>query len=212
MKKKLLSILLALSLLLTLLPTVALAADGGAWDGSIATAFAGGTGTESDPYQIADGAQLAYLASEVNKGQAYDNSYFVLTADIDLGNHDWTPIGNSFSDALFGGSDYRAFAGNFDGKGHTISNVSIGSENAPLVSDVFGLFGATEGKISNLNLDTVSIHGIAKVASIGAVVGFAGGLVGSSGGSIENCHVTGLAMDMSAPSNVYAAAYWSAGL
>ena len=49
MKKKLLSILLALSLLLTLLPTAALAADG-AWDGSIATAFAGGTGTESDPY------------------------------------------------------------------------------------------------------------------------------------------------------------------
>ena len=48
MKKKLLSILLALSLLLTLLPTVALAADG-AWDGSIATAFAGGTGTEATP-------------------------------------------------------------------------------------------------------------------------------------------------------------------
>lgn len=33
-----------------------------------ATAFAGGDGTESNPYQIADGAQLAYLASEVNKG------------------------------------------------------------------------------------------------------------------------------------------------
>ena len=97
MKKKLLSILLALSLLLTLLPTVALAADG-AWDGSIATAFAGGTGTERDPYQIADGAQLAYLASEVNKGQPYENACFVLTADIDLGNHAWTPIGNSFSD------------------------------------------------------------------------------------------------------------------
>ena len=115
MKKKLLSILLALSLLLTLLPTVALAADG-AWDGSIATAFAGGTGTESDPYQIADGAQLAYLASEVNKGQPYENACFVLTADIDLGNHDWTPIGNSFSDALFGGTDYSVFAGNLDAK------------------------------------------------------------------------------------------------
>ena len=111
-----------------------------------------------------------------------------------------------------GGSDYRVFAGNFDGNGYTISNVSIGSEAAPLEADVFGFFGATEGKISNLNLDTVSIHGIAKVASIGAVVGFAGGLVGSSGGSIENCHVTGLTMDMSAPSNVYAAAYWVGGL
>ena len=211
MKKRIGSVLLALALCLSLLPATALAVDG-AWDGSIATAFAGGTGTESDPYQIADGAQLAYLASEVNKGQKYENSYFVLTADINLNNKDWTPIANSFSNALFGGSDYLMFSGNLDGKGHTISNISIGTESSPLESDVFGLFGATEGKISNLNLDTVSIHGIAKVASIGAVVGFAGGLVGSSGGSIENCHVTGLTMDMSAPSNVYAAAYWVGGL
>lgn len=211
MKKRILGLLLAVVLCLSLMPMTVLAADG-AWDGRIATAFAGGTGTESDPYQIADGAQLAYLASEVNQGQAYETSYFVLTADIDLGNQNWTPIGNSFSDALLGGSDYRVFAGNFDGNGYTISNVSIGSEAAPLEADVFGFFGATEGKISNLNLDTVSIHGIAKVASIGAVVGFAGGLVGSSGGSIENCHVTGLTMDMSAPSNVYAAAYWVGGL
>ena len=62
-----------------------------------------------------------------------------------------------------------------------------------------------------MNLDTVSIHGVAKIAS-GYVVGIAGGLVGSSAGSIENCHVTGLAMDMSAPSNGYAAAYWVGGL
>ena len=210
MKKRILSCLMALTLCLSLLPTAALAVDG-AWDGRIATAFAGGTGTENDPYQIADGAQLAYLASEVNKGRAYENSYFVLTADIDLNNKDWTPIANSFSDALLGGSNYRIFAGNFDGNGYTISKVSIGSETAPLEADVFGLFGATAGKISNLNLDTVSIHGVAKITS-GYVIGPAGGLVGYSAGSIENCHVTGLTMDMSAPSNVYAAAYWIGGL
>ena len=211
MKKRIGSVLLALALCLSLLPATALAVDS-AWDGSIATAFAGGSGTENDPYQIDDGAQLAYLASEVNKGQTYENSYFVLTADIDLANHDWTPIGNSFSDALFGRTDYRLFAGNLDGKGHTIFNISIGTESTPLESDVFGLVGATAGKISNLNLDTVSIHGIAKIASIGAVIGFAGGLAGYSGGYIENCHVTGLTMDMSAPSNVYAAAYCVGGL
>ena len=211
MKKRIGSLLLILALCFTLLPTAVLAADG-AWDGSIATAFAGGTGTESDPYQIANGAQLAYLASSVNGGETYEDKYFVLTANINLNGLPWTPIANSFSDALLGGSDYRVFAGNFDGNGYTISNVSIGSETTPFESDVFGLFGATEGKISNLNLDTVSICGIAKIASIGAVVGFAGGLVGYSGGSIENCHVTGLTMDMSAPSNVYAAAYWVGGL
>ena len=211
MKKKLLSILLALSLLLTLLPTVALAADGGAWDGSIATAFAGGTGTESDPYQIADGAQLAYLASEVNKGQPYENACFVLTADIDLGNHDWTPIGNSFSDALFGGTDYSVFAGNFDGKGHTVSNISIGTEGAPLESDVFGLFGMTGGKLSNLNLDGVTIYGTAKNVS-GYVIGLAGALAGFAGGSIENCHVTNLSMTMNTPDSGRTVAYWIGGL
>ena len=190
--------------------TAALASDG-AWDGSIDTAFAGGTGTESDPYQIADGAQLAYLASEVNKGQPYENSYFVLTADIDLANHDWTPIGNSFSDALFGGTDYHLFAGNLDGKGHTIFNISIGTENAPLESDVFGLFGATGGKISNLNLDDITIYGTAKNVS-GYIIGLAGALAGSASGPIENCHVANLSMTMNTPDSGTAAAYWIGGL
>ena len=214
MKKKLLSILLALSLLLTLLPTVALAADG-AWDGSIATAFAGGIGTESDPYQIADGAQLAYLASEVNKGQPYENACFVLTADIDLGNHDWTPIGNSFSDALLGGTDYSVFAGNLDGKGHTVSNISVGTESAPLESDVFGLFGMTGGKLSNLNLDGVTIYGIAKSVNVSSyvyVIGLAGALTGSASGPVENCHVANLSMTMSTPDSGMTAAYWIGGL
>ena len=116
-----------------------------------------------------------------------------------------------FSDALLGGSDYRVFAGNFDGKGYTISNVSIGSETTPFESDVFGFFGATEGKISNLNLDTVSIHGVAKITS-GYVIGPAGGLVGYSAGSIENCHVTGLTMTLTTPDSGWAAAYWIGGL
>ena len=210
MKKRIGSLLLILALCFTLLPTAALASDG-AWDGSIDTAFAGGTGTESDPYQIADGAQLAYLASEVNKGQPYENSYFVLTADIDLANHDWTPIGNSFSDALFGGTDYHLFAGNLDGKGHTIFNISIGTENAPLESDVFGLFGATGGKISNLNLDGITIYGTAKNVS-GYIIGLAGALAGSASGPIENCHVANLSMTMNTPDSGTAAAYWIGGL
>ena len=210
MKKRIGSLLLILALCFTLLPTAALASDG-AWDGSIATAFAGGTGTESDPYQIADGAQLAYLASEVNKGQTYENSYFVLTADIDLANHDWTPIGNSFSDALFGRTDYRLFAGNLDGKGHTVSNISIGTESTPLESDVFGLFGATGGKISNLNLDGITIYGTAKNVS-GRIIGLAGALAGSASGPIENCHVTKLNLTMNTPDSGTAAAYWIGGL
>ena len=181
------------------------------WDGSIASAFAGGTGTAENPYQIATGAQLAYLASSVNSGETYAGKNFVLTANIDLNKRPWTPIANTFSDALFGGSDYRIFAGNLDGQGYTVSNVAIGSTNAPLESDVFGLFGVTEGKISNLHLNTVSIHGKAKNVS-GYVIGLAGGLIGSASGNVENCHVTGLTMTMKTPDSGLAAAYWIGGL
>ena len=214
MKKKILSLLLALCLVMALVPMTAFAEDAqniNVWDGSTAAAFAGGTGTAEDPYQLANGAQLAYLASSVNSGETYTGKNFVLTANIDLNGLPWTPIANSFSDALLGGANYRIFAGNFDGNGYTISKVSIGSETTPFESDVFGLFGATEGKISNLNLDTVSIHGVAKITS-GYVIGPAGGLVGYSAGSIENCHVTGLTMDMNAQDGGIAGAYWIGGL
>lgn len=212
MKKRIGSVLLALALCLSLLPATALAEDS-AWDGNIATAFAGGRGTENDPYQIADGAQLAYLASEVNKeGKTYENSYFVLTADIDLNNHDWTPIGNSFSGLLFNRTDYSLFAGNLDGKGHTISNISMGAESSPLESDVFGLFGATGGKLSNVNLDGVTIYGTAKNDNVsGYVIGLAGALAGSASGPIENCHVTNLNMTMKIP-DANRRVYWIGGL
>lgn len=213
MKRRVLIFLLALCLAAALVPVTAFAGGGytNIWDGSIASAFAGGTGTAENPYQIATGAQLAYLASSVNSGETYAGKNFVLTADIDLNKRPWTPIANAFSDALFGGSDYRIFAGNLDGQGYTVSNVAIGSTNAPLESDVFGLFGVTEGKISNLHLNTVSIHGKAKNVS-GYVIGLAGGLIGSASGSVENCHVTGLTMTLTTPDSGWAAAYWIGGL
>ena len=215
MKKRIGSLFLALALCLSLMPMTVLAEDATAWDGSIAIDFAGGTGTEIDPYQIADGAQLAYLASEVNKGNSYENSYFVLTADIDLAKHDWTPIGNSFSGLLFRLPDYSLFAGNLDGKGHTISNISIGTKSTPLESDVFGLFGATSGKISNLNLDGVTICGTATNVNVSGyvyVIGLAGALAGSASGPIENCHVTNLNMTMNTPDSGGTAVYWIGGL
>lgn len=97
------------------------------------------------------------------------------------------------------------FAGNLDGKGHTVSNISIGTEGAPLKSDVFGLFGVTGGKLSNLNLDGVTICGTAKNVS-GYVIGLAGALSGSASGPVEKCHVANLNMTVSAPDSGMAAA------
>ena len=176
-------------------------------------ALATGSGTENDPYQISTAEGLKWFRDKVNNAKTPDETKIcaVLTADIDLVNHDWTPIGNSFSDALLGGKDYSLFAGNLDGKGHTISNISIGTESTPLESDVFGLFGATGGKISNLNLDGVTICGIAKNVS-GYIIGLAGALAGSASGPIENCHVTNLNMTMNTPDSGMAVAYWIGGL
>lgn len=214
MKRKILVFLLALCLAAALVPVTAFAGGGytNIWDGSIASAFAGGTGTAENPYQIATGAQLAYLASSVNSGETYAGKNFVLTADIDLNKRPWTPIANTFSGVFFSGSVYRIFAGNLDGQGYTVSNVAIGSESAPFESDVFGLFGATEGKISNLHLNTVSIHGIAKDVPQLGIVSFAGGLVGYASGNVENCHVKELTMTMTMPNSGWVAAYWIGGL
>ena len=54
------------------------------WDGSIAAGFAGGSGTEDDPYLISNGSELAYLAQQVNSGNSYENVHFKLTNDIYL--------------------------------------------------------------------------------------------------------------------------------
>lgn len=89
------------------------------WDGTTATEFAGGTGTEADPYLIANGAQLALMRDKVNNGTA-NTAYFRLTdnitlnASIEAPSNTWTPIGVG-----------NAFKGSFDGNGKTISGLYI---------------------------------------------------------------------------------------
>ncbi len=106
MKRKMICLVLITSMLLSLLPTWALAAYMRSipevWDGSVATAFAGGSGTGTDPYQISNGAELAYLAELVNT-RKNTSGYYILTQDIylnDISNfHDWgsTPPANEWT-------------------------------------------------------------------------------------------------------------------
>ena len=68
------------------------------WDGSIAAGFAGGSGTEDDPYLISNGPELAYLAQQVNSGNRYENVHFKLTNDIYLNDTtDWELWGTTGS-------------------------------------------------------------------------------------------------------------------
>ena len=98
MKKKyrFLSAFLVFCLCIGLMPMSALATgsedkpnDKEIWDGSVATSYAAGSGTQSDPYQIENGQQLALLAQEtLTKEHATEQKYYVLTADIYLNDID----------------------------------------------------------------------------------------------------------------------------
>jgi hypothetical protein len=89
--------------------------------------FAGGSGTEEDPYLIATAYQLYNVRDELDK-------YFLQIRDIDLNQYPynegegWLPIGD----------DVDAFEGSYDGGGFTISNIVIdrpgwGNENIGLL-------------------------------------------------------------------------------
>ena len=103
---------------------------------------------EDGAYEISNGAQLAWLAEQVNTrtdnvgryvGMA--NQTIRLMEDIDLSGFEWTPIGNYH---------YCPFAGNFDGNGHTVRGLSLG---AAINGSQGGLFGCVIGSVSNLNVE-----------------------------------------------------------
>ena len=197
MKKKILSLLVTMGLAASLVPVSVFADGTEVWDGSVAESFAGGKGTKDDPYQIANGSQLAYFAKRVNAeeyGEKYADTYFELTEDIDLGGKEWTPVGETVADLVMGGHEYFVFSGNFDGNGYTIKNLTIGTETSPYSGDVCGLFGATSGTIEDVVLENVSINYVGGNHSSGYGFRMGGALVGYSMGDIVNCTVIGLDM------------------
>jgi len=161
--------------------------DEAGWSGSVATSFSGGSGTETDPYLISSGEELAFLAHVVNTGaqngefKYYKNLYYKLTNDIDLNGLEWDPIGCYYYD---GG---HKFAGCFDGDGHSIYNMKITEAKDPLYRN-FGLFGFVSGTIENVYLTDFSIDMSLQLTSAGYVGGIAGRL---EGGSVKNCHAKG---------------------
>jgi uncharacterized repeat protein (TIGR02543 family) len=147
------------------------------WDGTAASSFAGGGGTETDPYIIETGEQLAYLAQILNAG-GYDTTgvYFKLNDDIDLKGsvHNWTPIG--YDDDSY--HHRELFKGYFNGNGHVISNMTVNKDD-----DYAGLFGCTDDPalIEHLALANVNVTG----------KDYVGALVGCNWGDILNCVANG---------------------
>jgi uncharacterized repeat protein (TIGR02543 family) len=154
--------------------------------------FAGGDGSEADPYQITTAAHLNNVRNY--QGETYTDKHFLLMNDIDLtsyvssggaGYNDgqgWQPIGYSTSANLL---DYtNCFFGSFDGGEHTISGLIINRQPTNYADfEQCGLFGAVvDADIHNLNLD-VQMTG----------TWFAGGLAGYAiQSTVDNIQVTGL--------------------
>ncbi|MDO4544306.1 MAG: InlB B-repeat-containing protein [Clostridia bacterium] len=218
--KKYLSLFIVFLMIVTMIPASAFA-NGGVtvWDGTVAEAFAGGTGTEKDPYLISNAAELAYLAKSVNEGNDYSlGKYFKLTADIVLNDtsnlnswgttppaYEWTPIGAKGATIA---DNAKHFKGYFDGDGHTISGMYIGDTTA-YKYDYAGLFGLnTGGTIERLGIIDSYIMYYSYVGSVAGYNGgticecynkatvsgleYVGGIAGfNSNGTVENCYNAG---------------------
>lgn len=170
--KKIISIIVALMMLASLCTVMALNTSA-AWGGTVAASYAGGTGTEADPYLISSAAELAFLASNVNGGEKYVGQYFKLTADVDLGEIEWDPIGNYANST-------EEFHGHFDGAGHTVSGLKIDAS-----SSYRGLFGRiVSATVKNLNVKGPMVSGYieAKTTYVGGIVAY-----GINGTQIINC-------------------------
>ena len=143
------------------------------WIEAAATGFANGDGSQDNPYQISSGAELAYLAKQVSGGNSYENNYFKLTADIDLGGKEWNPIGYGSYDRNDSDVSCHEFKGTFDGNNRTISGLKISDKRH------VGLFWTNNGTIKNLYLDNVEI----------STYQGAGAICDNNKGTIENCGV-----------------------
>ena len=187
MKKKLLSLLLTLCLVMALVPMTAFAEE--------APSFGGGTGTQEDPWLITSKEDLIALAVFLNSGKAetFDTEaagigncygyYFKQTADIDLTGVSWEPIGYS-------GSYY--FAGNYDGDGHSIKNAISTGKVDPDGFATAGIFGwVAFGSVENLHVKNANFLAIGQ-NNYSYVGGIAGVCYGSS---IKNCSVVNSSLE-----------------
>ena len=134
-----------------------------------------GSGTETDPYQISTADGLKWFRDKVNSAKTSDETKIcaVLTANIDLENEAWTPIGI--------GNDTRnqdlPYSGTFDGNGHTISglNVNYRDKNGGLFCYV------KSATIKNLTVAGSVTHSSGNGGAYGGIVGCA------DSSTIENC-------------------------
>ena len=158
--RKLLTILICLSLLFNLLPQIALP--------TAATYEEDSESTSVDSVEIWTPAELIAIGDNLSGN-------YSLMCDLDVSGYNWSPIGTTA----------EPFCGIFSGNGHTIFGLTIDESN-PL-SDRFGLFGSVSGAtIKDLSLSNVKITIAGASAASGIIhVGCIAGYANST--TIDNC-------------------------
>ena len=146
-----------------------------------------GTGTSVDPYVIIYPSQLDLLAAQVNAGDEFQNTYFVLGTNITYAYttawNDATSTENNYT--AIGGS-VGCFKGVFDGRGYTVSGIRIYKCGSGTADGKQGLFGRTsDGTVRNVTIADARITGSSSV----------GGIVGEAyRGEVSNCFVLDVAL------------------
>ncbi len=178
--KKFISYLLSICMLLSVigvatLGTSAADAEFDKWDGT--TTDTAWFNADQDYFELDTAAKLAGLAALANDYQGSDHKdpgaffgkTFVITKNIDLGGHQWTPIGIS-NDYAFAGL-LEGKLGGVDGEAVTIANMKIGTEDAPHSTKNIGLVGSQgAGGIKNIYLTGAYIN--TKADTAGSFVGY----------------------------------------
>ncbi len=212
-KKRLLSFILVLSMLITSMTGIVFAADADkeepvyttTWEEAINgmdISFESGSGTKEDPYIIKTAEQLAKLAADVNSGvwgMGHTNEYFKLEQDIDLSGHRWIPLG--YGDGI----NTRSFSGFFDGNNKKITGLYVDERGNDKCAGLFGAIGATKNDavIKNLIVEDAIVYAGyetndntekgGKLYSAGILVGRVT-VMGESSAEyvlIQNCKVSG---------------------
>ena len=121
-------------------------------------------------YTVTTADGLKAVADIANNGNRGIN--ITLKEDIKLTGKEWTPIGTAYN---------NSYIGTFDGGGNTITGLTVTGSN-----EYAGLFGyiGSGGKVKNVVLEGVQI-------TSDNSLGYTGGVVGNSWGTIENCSVSG---------------------
>lgn len=148
---------------------------------SPATAFAGGDGTEEDPYKISSAAELVYLKDLLKSNDRYDynKAHYILTADITINEGDASNWAKTPPEYNWGPID--GFDGTFDGAGHTISGLYLNADfndetKADHTGDNYGLFRVlgSDAKLQDFNLTDSYLCVSGYKSCVGAVAGNAG--------------------------------------